>query len=541
MKLAMPPANLKFALAGLLLVTLCTAQGPLGNPPAPAQNPVTTAKAMLGKVLFYDEQLSSNGRMACGTCHLPEFGGGDARRRRHPGQDGVLNTADDTWGSPAVERRNSLGGYVDDPRFGFGEQVTSRAALSVHMAAWFPEQFWDGRTGGALVDPETQSVVIPDGAALEAQSLHPLRSEVEMAREGRSWAEIRQRLAVVRPLILASELPPDLQQALAANPTYPALFAAAFGSPTIDLPRIAMALASYQRTLVPNQTPWDLHAVGVPNALTADQLAGLQWYLNDAKCAECHPLTLGTDFQYRALGLVPVSQDPGRGAVTGLAEDFGRFKVPSVRNAALKSTFFHNGRFTTMAQVVNFYRNGGGTFTPKDALLQPFGLDQQQTAQLVDFLTNGLVDPRARLRQPPFDRPTLFSEVAPVGSNLFGAATGSLSVTPDLLAQMPAFLGNPEWSLGVARGPASGSGLLAFGLQSAPAGAALQGVQLNIDTSASLLLFGLALDAAGAGTLVLPVPMVPSLSGLPLLGQGFFATPTGGAWYGTRGAVVTLR
>ena len=302
-----------------------------------------------------------------------------------------------------------------------------------------------------------------------------------------------------------------------------------------------MALASYQRTLVPNQTPWDLHVAGVPNAMTSDQLAGLQWYEGDAKCSECHPLGLGTDLQFRALGLVPVSQDPGRGAVTSVPEDFGRFKVPSLRNSALKSTFLHNGRFTTMAQVVNFYRNGGGTFTPKDSLLQPFGLDQQQTAQLIDFLVHGLVDPRARLAQPPFDRPTLFSEIAPIGSNLYGAATGSGSVIPQFLAQMPAFLGNPEWSVGITQGPANGTGVLAFGLLPAPAGAMLNGVQLNIDISASLLLFLLGLDAAGAGTLVLPVPMVPPLTGLPLRGQGFFAGPAVPGWFSTRGALCVLR
>ena len=518
-----------------------TGQSPLGTPVAPPQNPTTPAKALLGKVLFWEEQLASNGRVACGTCHMPEFGGGDSRRRRQPGQDGVLNTADDTWGSPGVERRDAAGRYVQDARFGFAEQVTSRAAPSVHMAAWFPEQLWDGRTGGQLVDPETGAVVIPSGASLEAQSLHPLRSEVEMAREGRSSAEIRQRLAVIRPLALATNLPADVQQALAVNPTYPQLFTTAFGSSAITLPRIAMALASYQRTLVPNQTPWDLHVAGVPNAMTSDQLAGLQWYEGDAKCSECHPLGLGTDLQFRALGLVPVSQDPGRGAVTSVPEDFGRFKVPSLRNSALKSTFLHNGRFTTMAQVVNFYRNGGGTFTPKDSLLQPFGLDQQQTAQLIDFLVHGLVDPRARLAQPPFDRPTLFSEIAPIGSNLYGVATGSGSVIPQFLAQMPAFLGNPEWSVGITQGPANGTGVLAFGLLPAPAGAMLNGVQLNIDISASLLLFPLGLDAAGAGTLVLPVPMVPPLTGLPLRGQGFFAGPAVPGWFSTRGALCVLR
>jgi cytochrome c peroxidase len=534
------------ALSRLLFVTClaaaAVAQSPLGSPPAPAANPTTAAKSVLGKVLFWDEQLASNGRMACGTCHLPEFGGGDARRRRHPGNDGILNNADDTWGSPGVERRDAMGRYVVDARFGTGEQVTSRAALSVAMAAWFPEQFWDGRGGDELRDPETNVLLIANGASLEAQSLHPLRSEVEMAREGRSWAEIRTRLAGIAPLALATDLPADVQQALAAAPSYPALFAAAFGDPAITLGRVAMALASYQRSVVPNQTPWDLHAAGVPNALTPDQLAGLQIYQGEAGCASCHTTGLFTDLQFRALGVVPVSQDPGRGAVTGQSADLGAFKVPSLRNAALKSTFLHNGRFTTMAQVVNFYRNGAGTFTPKDSLIQTFDIDPVETQQLLDFLEQGLVDPRARNRTAPFDRPTLFSEQQPLAANLFGTATAVAGRTPELQAQMPLFLGNPEWSVGFANGPANGPGWFVLGLLPAAPGAQLAGVALNVVPDAFALVLPLVLDGAGRNTLVLPMPFAPQLRGIPLFGQGLVGTPVGAPLFGgTRGASFVIR
>ena len=534
--------SLLTAMSFALVALSAVAQTPLGAPPAPAQNPTTAAKAVLGKVLFWDEQLSSNGRIACGSCHRPESGGGDARRRRHPGNDGILNNADDTWGSPGVERRSASGHYVADPRFGFGEQVTPRAALSVAMAAWFPEQFWDGRGDDELRDPETGALLIATGAALEAQSLHPLRSEVEMAREGRSWAEIRTRLAGIAPLALAADLPPDVQQALAAAPSYPALFAAAFGDASITLGRVAMALASYQRSVVPNQTPWDLHAAGVPNALTPDQLAGLQLFQDEAGCADCHTPGLFTDLQFRALGLVPVSQDPGRGGVTGLAADLGTFKVPSLRNAALKSTFLHNGRFTTMAQVVNFYRNGAGTFTPKDSLIQPFGIDAVQTQQLLDFLENGLVDPRARAGTAPFDRPTLFAEQQAVGANLFGAATAVAGQVPELLAQMPLFLGNPEWAVGLGNGPANGPGWFVLGLLPAAPGAQLSGVALNVVPDAFALVLPFVLDGAGRSTLVLPLPFAPQLRGIPLLGQGLVGTPIGAPQFGgTVGASFVIR
>ncbi|MEL6908320.1 MAG: cytochrome c peroxidase, partial [Planctomycetota bacterium] len=66
-------------LALLPLASPAAAQGPLQAPPAPAANPTTPEKAVLGKILFWDEQLSSDGTIACGTCHIPGVGGGDPR------------------------------------------------------------------------------------------------------------------------------------------------------------------------------------------------------------------------------------------------------------------------------------------------------------------------------------------------------------------------------------------------------------------------------------------------------------------------------
>jgi len=527
-----------FTVVGSLLV-VASAQSPLSPPVAPPQNPVTAAKAVLGKALFWDEQLSSSGRMACGTCHRPASGGGDPRRRRHPGLDGILLTADDTWGSPGIERRDVFGAFERDLRFGYDEQVTPRAAPGVAMAAWFDLQFWDGRFGGAFTDPETGVVVIPNGGSLEAQALHPFRNDVEMAREGRGWAEVRQRVDAVAPLALASGLTPDLQAAVAtAGDSYRPLFAAAFGDPAVTLPRVAMALASYLRSLVPNQTPWDQHVLGVPGAMTTNQQAGWQLFQHVAKCSECHTPGLFTDRQFRANGLQPVAQDPGRGGITGLPGDLGTFKVPSLRNVGLKSTFMHNGRFTNVTQVVNFYRNGAGTEPPLDPLHQPFSIDQTELAQLVDFVENGLVDPRARFGLPPFDRPTLFTETAPIGSNELGVATSVGGITPRLRAQLPPFLGSSEWAIAVTDAVPSAAGLMA--IAGAPGtGVPLAGVAMYADPAALLLVLPITTDALGAATVALPVPFEPSVRGLPLWAQGLVAS--GPSWGGTRGAALVLR
>src|SRR5438552_11603840 len=81
---------------------------PLPPPPEPAGNPVTTAKANLGKALFWDEQLSSTRTVACGSCHRSGSGGSDPRSTLavahsvHPGPDGITGTEDDIAGSQGV-------------------------------------------------------------------------------------------------------------------------------------------------------------------------------------------------------------------------------------------------------------------------------------------------------------------------------------------------------------------------------------------------------------------------------------------------------
>ena len=95
------------ALVGCATVSSALAQGapgPLAPPPVPSENPITEAKRVLGKILFWDEQLSSDDSVACGSCHRPAEGGSDPRIAIHPGVDGLTPSPDDTLGSPGVAR-----------------------------------------------------------------------------------------------------------------------------------------------------------------------------------------------------------------------------------------------------------------------------------------------------------------------------------------------------------------------------------------------------------------------------------------------------
>lgn len=390
--------------------------------PVPAGNPVTEAKRVLGKALFWDEQLSSDDTVACGTCHRPAAGGADPRLAIHPGADGRTGTADDIVGSPGVVRRDADGNAIEDEVFGFGAQVTGRAAPSFFANLHAPQSFWDGRADATFTDPlNPASVLLADDAALESQAVGPILSSVEMASDGRTWDDVVAKLARVRPLRYADDVPADLAAAIAAAANYPALFAAAFGDDEITPARIAFAIATYERTLVPDQTPWDRFNAGDANAMTAQQVQGWNTFRgNAALCSRCHVPPLFTNNDFVNLGLRPAAEDEGRLAVSGLGEDFGDMKMPGLRNVGLRATLMHTGGITDIPDALDFYTQARGhafftedldTIPPNGTPLTAIRIAGNARAALIDFLSNALTDPRAAAETFPFDRPTLASEL----------------------------------------------------------------------------------------------------------------------------------
>lgn len=525
---------------------LC-AQGGLPPIPVPAQNPISPQKAILGKLLFWDEQLSSNNRVACGTCHTFAAGGGDLRSAVHPGPDGALGTPDDKFGSPGIPRADAQNDYLSDATFGLQPQITPRTSPSFLTAAWFPSLFWDGRATGVFTDPQTGQPVIPANGALESQAIGPILAGNEMAHDARTWAGVTQKLVAVKPLALATDLPADMAAAVANGATYPSLFAAAFGTPDITAQRIAFALATYQRTLVPDQTPWDQFQRGVPGAMTQAQINGMNVFNGPGRCNLCHVPGLFSDGTFRNLGLRPVAEDTGRQGFTNNPADRGRFKVPSLRNVGLRSRFMHNGQFTSVPQVFGFYLNGGGPFLDnKDPALIPLQVPPPAANDLINFVTNALTDPRVAAGTGPFTRPTLASQRIPLGGMQYGlASAGTGGRLPGILAGVPANLGNIDFKVGVdnARG-----GALAV-LAVAPTAAASQflGVNVNVDIWLAPTLFYRTLQGAagasgaGYGTVRFPLPNAPGLSGITLYGQWFvFDAGVANGLAASRGAELRL-
>lgn len=430
--------------------------------PVPAQNPITEPKRVLGKILFWDEQLSMTGTVSCGTCHVPGLGGTDGRLAVNPGPDGVQPSPDDRRASPGVVRSDIGMDFVRDPVFQLRPQVTERAANSPINAAFAPNLFWDGRARGEFRDPVTNQVVIPVGGALESQSLNPPVSSVEMAHEGVDWATIIVKLGGARPLDLASNRPADVAGALSGNPDYPELFRRAFGDGAITPTRIAFALATYERTLIADQTPWDRFVAGDPTALTPQQAQGLQAF-QASGCAQCHVTPLFSGNGFRNIGLRPVQEDRGLQETTGNIADRGKFKVPSLRNVGLKRSFMHTGQFQTLTDVIRFYARAPGAAPQfpdnQDPLMQQVQVPPQAGGLIQDFLTNGLTDPRVRNQTFPFDRPILTSERPERRATTLGGGTpGSGGVVARLVVDNPGLVGTLGFRAGV-DGAVGGAGV----------------------------------------------------------------------------------
>lgn len=502
-----------------------TALAQLPPVPVPAQNPLTPAKIVLGKILFWEEQLSSDDSVACGTCHVPEAGGSDPRLAQaiHPGLDNLFATADDIHGTRGVVHQDVLSDFTPDATFGLRVQVTRRYAGTTHGAAFHSNLFWDGRASTQFDDPETSLMLIPFGGALESQATGPILSPVEMGHEGRTWQDVRSKLQNRTPLALARNLTPDVQQALQQQPTYPALFTAAFGDGAITAARIAFAIASYERTLIPDATPWDRFMAGQTTALTQNQQTGWVLFQGAARCVACHLDPLFQDDQFHNLGLRPKSEDRGVGPIHGVPSEDASFKTPTLRNAGLRQRLFHNGQsmalgdpgqVTDPASVLNIYLNGGGVdrgnLDPFLTNLGQLGVTVAELQQVLDFVQSGLTDPRAAQGLPPFDHPVLRSMAEPAPL-VYGQALAGAS-EPFFVDTVPTWPGNHDWKLGLVAGDGSTLCCIGYGLQAMPTGIAFGGLPWNVDVlDARLVLLTGPAGAPGFATWRLAVPQDPNL------------------------------
>ncbi len=245
----------------------------------------------------------------------------------------------------------------------------TRNAMALINLAWDTRYFWDGRV-----------------LTLEDQILRPVTDPIEMHE---TW--------------------PSAMAKIQADPVYPPMFEAAFGTDQVDSLLVAKAVAQFLRTMISGNSPFDrfqrgegLLDVDAQLGILLTQLEGGDPALNlggqwGADCFHCHPHGGGrmTDGQLHNNGLDSVFTDLGAGGITGSPEDMGRFKTPTLRNVALTAPYMHDGRFQTLEEVIEHYNSGGHESPTVDVFMKytqgGLQLTPEKKQQLIAFL-NSLTD-----------------------------------------------------------------------------------------------------------------------------------------------------
>ena len=303
-----------------------------GQDNTPSNNPVTDWGATLGRVIFYDKVVSINNTIACASCHQQQFGFSDNKALSN----------------------------------GFSGGLTGRNSMCLVNAKYYPDGkfFWDERAN-----------------SLETQTLMPIQNSVEM---GMNLDTLINRLK--------------------SKAHYPYLFTKAFGDPTINSDRISKALAQFVRSIISYRSKFDVgrgqilppaNPVQTPYSnFTAEENLGKQLFFSPlTNCATCHGTETFTAPTPKNNGLENPSVDRGVGAITNIQNQAGEFKVTSLKNIELTAPYMHDGRFTTLEQVVEHYNSGlqpNPNLAPQ--LKNPNGtpkqlnLTVQEKAALVAFL-----------------------------------------------------------------------------------------------------------------------------------------------------------
>ncbi len=202
---------------------------------------------------------------------------------------------------------------------------------------------------------------------LEEQQLGPMlnREPVELGLSGREGEALAR---------------------LASDPEYASAFRTAFPGEPIDLTTVRKAIASFERTLLSGDSPYDRWVwKDDARAMSDSARRGMKLFFSEGlACAKCHA---GFTFSgpVRFDGLAPEQPEFFD---TGLG---GPFRAPTLRNVAVTAPYMHDGRFATLEQVVDYYAHGGGDSPSKSPRLRAFTLSAEERRDLVEFL-NSLTD-----------------------------------------------------------------------------------------------------------------------------------------------------
>jgi cytochrome c peroxidase len=270
---------------------------------------------------------------------------------------------------------------------GVNESPGKRQSMPVINAAYHLTQFWDGRA-----------------LSLEAQAERPVPDPGEMAH---SLTGVVRRLS--------------------ADPHYVDLFASAWGPGPITYEMVAKSIASYERTLLSGNSPFDRYQYGGDKkAMSPAAIRGLKLFtmntLDSPNCVSCHLIgpkwATFTEPRFHNTGVawdarVRQFADIGRFALSGEAKDRGAFKVPTLRNIALTAPYMHDGSMKTLEETVDFYFDGGRANPHLSGVVPHGGIhdipheqQKQAKADLVAFMKALTGDTPPGVKPlPPLGRP----------------------------------------------------------------------------------------------------------------------------------------
>ncbi|MEZ4808506.1 MAG: cytochrome c peroxidase [Flavobacteriales bacterium] len=194
---------------------------------------------------------------------------------------------------------------------------------------------------------------------------------------------------VIAPVQDPLEMDHQIQEAAAALRAvepYASLSMEVYGKP-MDAWVVTRAIANYERTLISGWSRFDRFRQGDASALTPSEQNGWELFSSEAlNCTACHNGFDLTDGSFRNIGQYAVYADPGRGRITFLPEDEGKFKVPTLRNVALTAPYMHDGAMATLEEVVDHFASGGMEHPNKSPEMTNFALTAQERIDLIAFL-----------------------------------------------------------------------------------------------------------------------------------------------------------
>jgi len=252
------------------------------------------------------------------------------------------------WISCATCHNPSLGWSDGLPTgWGHGMKKLGRATPTILNTAFNPIQMWDGRK-----------------STLEDQALGPIGADAEMNQ----------------PL-------PELVTKLSKIEGYRAMFKKAYPTEEISESTIAKAIASFERTIISTESPFDRWRMGDQRALSESAKRGFETFTGKAKCDTCHSGFNFTDNGFHNIGVKnDGAEDVGRFAQRPVASLKGAFKTPTLRDVALTAPYMRNGAYRTLEEVVEHYDRGGDVKENLSPEMKPLHLSAQEKADLVEFM-----------------------------------------------------------------------------------------------------------------------------------------------------------